>query len=101
MEDLALRWKQLSLTEAKGIKVDLTKNKKSFEFVVAAKLFTRRSLNIEAVANTFRPLRQTRGNFEVNGGNNNVLLITFEKDGDVEKVFQGESWAFDRNLVAI
>lgn len=56
MEDLALRWKQLSLTEVEGKKVDLTKNKKSLEFVVVANFFTRRSLNIEAVSNTFRPL---------------------------------------------
>lgn len=34
-------------------------------------------------------------------GSNNVLLIAFEREGDVEKVFQGESWAFDRHLVAI
>ena len=42
MEDLALRWKKLSLSEAEGKKCDLSKNKKSSAYVLAAKFFTRR-----------------------------------------------------------
>nr|POE45417.1 hypothetical protein CFP56_20089 [Quercus suber] len=101
MEDLALRWKQHSLTEAEGRNVDLTKEKKKLKFVIAAKFFTFRSLNLEAMANIFRPLWQIRGNFEVSDGGNNVLLTAFELEVDVEKVLQGEPWVFDRHLVAI
>ena len=43
--------------------MDLTKEKKKLEFVIAAKFFTCRSLNLEVVANTFRPLWRIRGNF--------------------------------------
>ena len=81
--------------------MDLTKEKKKLEFVIAAKFFTCRSLNLEVVANTFRPLWRIRGNFELSNSGNNVLLIAFELEVDVEKVLQGESWAFDRHLVAI
>ena len=42
MEDLALRWKKLSLSKAKGKKHDLTKEKKISEYVIAAKFFTDR-----------------------------------------------------------
>ena len=81
--------------------MDLTKEKKKLEFVIAAKFFTCRSLNLEVVANTFRPLWRIRGNFELSNSGNNVLLIAFELEVDVEKVLQGEPWAFDRHLVAI
>lgn len=101
MEDLAYKWKQHSLTEAEGKNVDLTKEKKKLEFVIAAKFFTCRSLNLEAMANTFRPLWLIRGNFGVSDGGNNVLLIAFELEVDVEKVLQGELWVFDRHLVTI
>lgn len=33
-------------------------------------------------------------------GGDNVLLFEFELDVDAKKVIQGESWAFDRHLVA-
>ena len=33
-------------------------------------------------------------------GGNNIALIAFELEVDVEKVLQGEPWAFDRHLVA-
>lgn len=101
MEDLTSRWKCLSLTEAEGSKVDLTRDKKKMGAVLAIKFFTRRNVNVEAVAKTFRLIWRTRGNFEVCDGKDNVLLIAFEMEVDAEKVFQGQPWAFDRHLVAL
>ena len=68
---------------------------------MAAKFFTRRNVNVEAVAKTFRPLWQTRGKFEVCEGKDNVLLFDFELEADAEKVVQGQPWAFDRHSVAM
>ena len=100
MEDLENKWQRLSLTESEERKVDLTRNKKNLNFVLAAKFFMRRSINIEAVARTFCPIWHTRGSFEVSDGGNNIALIAFELEVDVEKVLQGEPWAFDRHLVS-
>ena len=72
---------------------------KKLDFVLAAKFFTCRSLNVEAVVKTFRPLWRTRGSFEVSDGGDNILLLAFEMDVDAEKVMQGAPWAFDRHLV--
>ncbi|XP_023888298.1 uncharacterized protein LOC112000407 [Quercus suber] len=99
MEDLAQSWKKLSLTDEEKTNVDLSSDKRNKGSVLAAKFFTRRSLNIEAVARTFRPLWQTRSSFEVSDAGNNVLLIAFELEVDAEKVLHGEPWAFDRHLV--
>lgn len=101
MEDLTLKWKSLSLTEVEESKVDLTRDKKKMEVVLAAKFFTRRNVNIEAVAKTFWPIWRTRGKFEVSDGRDNVVLVDFELEMDVEKVIQGQPWAFDCHLVAL
>lgn len=61
MEDLTLRWKSLSLTEVEELKVDLMRDKKKMGVVLAAKFFTCRNVNIEAVAKTFHPIWRTRG----------------------------------------
>lgn len=56
MDDLTKRWKDLSLSEAEGNKVDLSKKRKTGEHVIAAKFLTCRNINVEVVARTFRPL---------------------------------------------
>ena len=73
-------------------------NSKKREFVLAGEFFTRRTLNVEAVAKTFRPLWRTKGGFNVTIGGENILLFAFELEVDVERVIQGEPWAFDRHL---
>ena len=88
MEELKLRWKKLSLSEAEGKKL-------------AAKFFTWRSINVEAVARTFRPLWRTKRNFEVSMAGDNVVLIAFEWEVDAKKVIEGEPWMFGRHLVVL
>lgn len=73
MEDIASRWKKLSLSDTEGKNVDLSKEKKRLEFVLAAKFLTRRSINIEVVARTFRLIWRTRRNFEVSVAGDNVF----------------------------
>ena len=101
MKDLAQQWRKLSLSEAEGMMCDLSKDKKEAEFVLAAKFFTRRSINIEAVARTFRPIWHPKRNFVVSAAGGNIQLISFELGVDAEKFLQGEPWAFDRHLVVL
>ena len=56
MEELSQKRKKLSLTNTKGSKFDLSKEKHLPEFALTGKFFTRRAINIEALAKTFRPL---------------------------------------------
>ena len=71
------------------------------EFVLAVKFLTQRSVNIKAVARTFRPIWCTRRNFEITSTSDNLVLIAFELEVDVKKVLQGESWTFDRHFVVL
>lgn len=96
MEDIVNRWKKLSLSNTKGMNVDLSKERKPIESVLEAKFLTRRSVNIEVVARIFRPIWCTRRNFEVTSVGDNLVLIAFELEVDVEKVLHWEPWMFDR-----
>ena len=99
MEYLSTRWKKLSLSESEENRVALRIDRRKRDFLLAGKFFTRRSLNIEAVAKTFKPLWRTKGGFNVTVGGENILLFAFELKVDAERVIQGEPWTFDRHLV--
>ena len=99
MEDLTKSWKKLSLSEKEGDKFDLSKSKKSQCFVLASKFYTRRFVNLEALAKTFRPLWRTKNSFKVSDAGDNRLLFAFELVENIEKVLLGEPWSFDRHLV--
>ena len=77
------------------------KEKKTTKYVLAAKFFTRRSINVEAVARTFRSLWRTKRNFEVSMAGEKMVLIAFEWEVNTKKVLQGEPWVFDRHLVVL
>lgn len=99
MEDLTRSWQKLSLSSKEGEKMDLLKNRKIQGFALMAKFFSRRSLNVDAVARTFQPLWRTSGDFHVSDAKHNYVVFIFELEEDVEKVLMGKSWSFDRHLV--
>ena len=71
-----------SLSNKEGKKVVLSKGKQIQEFVLAAKFFTKRTVNIDAVAKTFRPLWRVRQNFNIRDAGNNNLVFAFELEVD-------------------
>ena len=89
MDDLAQRSKRLSLSEEEGRKVDISRNKKVGRFVLVAKFLTQRAVNIKAVARTFRPIWRTRSELEVSDAKNNIVLLDFKLEVDMEKVIMG------------
>nr|POE85857.1 uncharacterized protein CFP56_18206 [Quercus suber] len=84
-----------------GKKVVLSKKNQVKECVIAAKFFTKRALNIEAVARTFRPLWHTKASFHITNVGDNILLFTFDLEVDAVKVLLGEPWSYDRHLVVL
>lgn len=98
MEDITNCWTKPSLSNKEGKKVVLSKGKQIQEYVLAAKFFTKRAVNIDAVAKTFRPLWRVRQCFSIRDAGNNHLVFTFEFEADTEKTLLGEPWSFDRHL---
>ena len=56
MEDFTRQWNGLSLLSREGPKFRLNNDLATLEFFLAAIFFTKRALNTDAIAATFKPL---------------------------------------------
>lgn len=69
--------------------------------VLAANFFTHRTLNVEAIAQTFKPLWHTNWGFEVKDMGNHIVLFVFAKEFDTDRVFVGKPWSYDKHLISL
>jgi hypothetical protein len=100
MEDLDGLWKRLSLNDKEDNLFDLSSDSQPDKPTLAAKFYTRRVINVEAIARTFKPLWQTRKSFSIQDVGDNMVLIEFEEAADLERVLLGEPWSYDKYLIA-
>ena len=63
MEDLTKSWSCLTLSDVEGSNLRITEEEAVTEFVLAVKFFTKRALNIEAIAKTFTPIWRSKNGF--------------------------------------
>lgn len=101
MEDLSVMWKKLSLTEEEGSEYSGQAMDTLGEKVIAAKFLTRRVLNLEAIARTFKQLWSTKKGFKVKDMGNHVVLFVFLDKTDADRVLLGEPWSYDKYLVSL
>ena len=99
MDSLEGLWKKFSLSDFEGDGVDLTSETDQPKSYLAAKFLTRRSLNVEAVARTFKPLWRTDKSFTIRDMSDNIVVIVFDDEADRERVLQGEPWTYDKHLI--
>jgi hypothetical protein len=100
MDDLDGLWKRLSLNDKEDNIFDLSSDVQPDKPTLAAKFYTRRVINVEAIARTFKPLWQTRKSFSIQDVGDNMVLIEFEDAADMERVLLGEPWSYDKYLIA-
>jgi hypothetical protein len=100
MEEIDSLWKRLSLNEIEGDKFNLGSSTQTVSYSLAAKFYTRRILNVEAVTRTFKPLWRTERGFSAKDMGDNILLFEFEDEADMERVLFAEPWSYDKYLVA-
>ena len=101
MEELTNTWSNLSLNEREGNRFSLQNQHRSSEFIIADKFLTKRVLNMEAVAKTFRQLWQSTGGFKIRNLEDHLVLFVFKNQRDVDWIFQSEPWCFDKHLVVL
>lgn len=94
-------WEKFSLSESEGDKFAVQEESGLGDFLLAAKFYTRRALNMEAIAKTFKLLWRTRKGFEIRDMGNHMMLFVFSDEADIDRVLQGEPWTFDKHLVAL
>ena len=100
MENLSTLWES-SLTESEGSTFQVDDGGLEGKFLLAARFFTGRVLNIEAIARTFKILWHTKKGFEARDMGDHCVLFVFSEQSDVDRVLAGEPWSFDKNLVAL
>ena len=66
---------------------------------MAGKFFTKRTLNIDAVACTFKLLWKPASELKIRDIEESILLFEFEDVLNLERVLEYEPWLFDKSLV--
>jgi hypothetical protein len=100
MEEIDNMWQRLSLNEIEGDRFNLRSSTQTVSYFLAAKFYTRRVINVEAVTRTFKPLWRTERGFSVRDMGDNILLFEFEDEADMERVLFSEPWSYDKYLIA-
>lgn len=101
MESLTTNWSSLSLSAEEGDKFNFQSICTKKGCTLAAKFYTKRQLNVDAVIKTLRPLWRPKQGFQVRDVGNHILLFTFEEELDAERVLLGEPWSFDKYLIVL
>ena len=70
-------------------------------YTIATKFLTKRALNTEAITKTFNSIWRSKNGFKVRNVGNHILLFVFDNEEEVERIFEGEPWNFDKHLVLI
>ena len=99
MDDLTKQWNCLSLSEREGDDLCIKKDRQSKEHIIAALFLTRRALNMEAVARTFKPLWRSENGFKIQREGDHKVLFVFDNKEDVDRILSTEPWSFDKSLV--
>ncbi len=99
MEDITNRWNTFSLSGPESKSIPVPQERSNNREIIAALFLTRRKINIDAVARTFRPLWKTERDFTIHDMGDNKALFMFEDKIDVERIIQNSPWAYDRSLV--
>lgn len=89
----------LSLTDEEEQGADVSKQREICLYWLAAKKFTKRVVNSEAITHTFKPLWKPIREFKFRDIGGNLLLFEFEDAIDLERVLEFELWSYDKNLV--
>ena len=101
MEQLTMSWNNLSLSNKEKSGFKLPEDHRRGEFVIAAKFFTSRFLQMEVVASTFLQLWRTTNGFRVRNQGNNIVLFVFDNLADVDKILKSQPWSFDKHLIVM
>jgi len=99
MEEITKRWNQMSLQGPEKDQFDLRSDMGSKDSNLGAKFYTKRIINVEAVARNFSLLWRKRNGFKIKDQGNHIILFIFENKFDCEKILSSQPWSFDKFLV--
>ena len=99
MAGLENLWSRFSLDDEEERGVEVPKPVEEVVHKLASRFFTKRTLNAESVACTFKPLWKPTGELKLRDLGDNILLFKFSDALDLARVLEFEPWTFDKNMV--
>ena len=91
----------MSLNDREGGEFQFYEETDLSNCTIAAKFLTRWALNKKAIIRTSNPIWRSKNGFKVRNVGIHILLFVFDNEEEVEKIFDGEPWSFDKHLVMI
>ena len=101
MDEVTKKWGNLSLTEREVTEHDLQDTPRVEGAAIVAKFFTKRRVNLGAVANTLKSAWRTDLSFEFRDLGENKAIVLFEDETDMIRVLTNGPWSFDKYLLAV
>jgi len=101
MDELTIHCNGLSISDRERLTFDLKEDMAMLEFIIAGKFYTRRALNMEAIASTFKPLWRSKNGFKVKNMGNHTVLFTFDNKLEVDSILSNKPWSFDKHLMVL
>lgn len=77
-------WSRFTLTEDEEGGADVSNQEEVEVHRLAGRFFTKRVLNVDAVAHTFKPLWKLAGELKIRDSGDNVLVFEFDDILDLE-----------------
>ena len=99
MAGLDEMWARFSLSEEEERGAKVSRQKEVVVHRLVGKFLTKRVLNVDAIACTFKPLWKPIGELKIRDIGDNILLFEFDDILDLERVLEYKPWSYDRNLV--
>ena len=99
MAGLDEMWAKFTLSEEEERGAEVSQQRALNVHRLAGKFLTKRVLNVDAVARTFKPLWKPIGELKIRDVGDNILLFEFEDNLDLERVLEFEPWSYDKHLV--
>lgn len=92
MDTLESWWKKLTLLDSEEDGVQCPKDSLAPPFLLATKFLTKRLMNIQSMAHTFKPLWRTQSDFTIKYMGENTMFFKFVDEDDLERVLEHEPW---------
>ena len=99
MASLENLWSRFTLDDEEEYGAEVPKPVEAPVHRLAGRFFTKRTLNVESIARTFKPLWKPTGELKLRDLGDNILLFEFSDSLDLARVLEYEPWTFDKNIV--
>lgn len=101
MDELASFCQNLSLSKREQTDYILPLDQRIGEFILAAKDFTTRFLNMDVVAWTLKQIWRSTNGFRIRHQGDLRILFVFDNLSNVDKILHNQPWSFDKHLVVL